>query len=315
MNLSRYESSTPVGLCRVIQAIANATIEIERFVRYQAVHSLDAPTKRSAQQNASGDDQKDLDVLSNTIMMTHLMQSNSCNMLLSEEIAHPIKVPEDRKKGPYTVAFDPLDGSSNIDCNGPVGTIFGIWDNKAETVHLSGNDMIAAGYVLYGPATELILAMGSTVDRYVLEPSNVYMFHSTIKLPAKGKKIYSINESAESKWGEDIKAFVKGYKAVDSGYTARYIGSMVGDVHRTLLYGGVFCYPADKKNPNGKLRVLYECFPMAKVMELAGGKAIVGNHSTERILDVKVTTVHQRSPILLGSVDEVQKYERLVSKL
>jgi fructose-1,6-bisphosphatase I len=308
--LFQYYSFLNTEVRHLLDTIARASIEIERHTRYQAVHSK---TPVSELKNASGDVQKHLDVLSHDIMVKHLIQSKSCNVLLSEEVDDPILVPKENK-GSYLVAFDPLDGSSNIDCNAPVGTIFSIYENKKEEVLLKGDRIIAAGYVLYGPATELIIAVNGKVDRFVLNSQSKYIFIETITLKGKSKKIYSINEANSNQWKKDIDQYIAQYK--EASYTARYIGSMVGDVHRTLMYGGMFCYPADQKNPNGKLRLFYECYPIAYIMELAGGKAIVGNKSNQRILEVEPSKVHQRTPILLGTIEEIAKYETiLLSKL
>jgi fructose-1,6-bisphosphatase I len=171
-----------------------------------------------------------------------------------------------------------------------------------------------AGYVLYGPSTELIVSVNNTVERFVLSQNKQYIHIGKVTLKSK-KKIYSINEANSSAWNKDMKTYIDSYKENGTKYTTRYIGSMVGDVHRTLLYGGMFCYPADKKNPNGKLRLLYEAYPMAKLLEDAGGKAIIGNNSTERILDVMPKEIHQRTPILLGSIEEVNKYEQILHKI
>jgi len=308
--LFQYYSFLNTEVRNLLDTVARASIEIERYLRYQAIHDA---KPASQTENASGDVQKHLDVLSHDIMVKHLTQSKSCNVLLSEEVDNPILVQKEHK-GSYLVAFDPLDGSSNIDCNAPVGTIFSIYENKKEEVLLKGDRIVAAGYVLYGPATELIIAVNGKVDRFVLDSHAKYVFIETITLKGKSKKIYSINEANSNQWKKDIDQYVAQYK--QANYTARYIGSMVGDVHRTLMYGGMFCYPADRKNPNGKLRLFYECYPIAYIMELAGGKAIVGNESNQRILEVEPTKVHQRTPILLGTVDEIVKYETiLLSKL
>uniref|UniRef100_A0A6C0KT86 fructose-bisphosphatase n=1 Tax=viral metagenome TaxID=1070528 RepID=A0A6C0KT86_9ZZZZ len=308
--LFQYYSFLNTEVRNLLNTVARASIEIERYVRYQAIHDV-KPV--ASLENASGDVQKHLDVLSHDIMVKHLTQSKSCNVLLSEEVDEPILVPKEHK-GLYLVAFDPLDGSSNIDCNAPVGTIFSIYENKKEEVLLKGDQIVAAGYVLYGPATELIIAVNGKVDRFVLNSHTNYVFIETITLKGKSKKIYSINEANSNQWKKDIDQYIAQYK--QANYTARYIGSMVGDVHRTLMYGGMFCYPADRKNPNGKLRLFYECYPIAYIMELAGGKAIVGNESNQRILEVEPTKVHQRTPILLGTVEEIIKYETiLLSKL
>jgi len=307
--LSQYYSHIHPTVRQLLQIIARSTTEIEQHVRYQALHAIPPP---QALQNASGDVQKQLDVISDTIMTTHLIQSNACNVLLSEEQEQPIMVPKEHR-GTYLVAFDPLDGSSNIDCNGPVGTIFSICNNPKGEILLNGDQIVAAGYVLYGPATELIIAVNQEVDRFVLDSFKNYNHVESVSLVGKSKKIYSINEANSHVWKKNIIDLIEGYKR--SAYTARYIGSMVADVHRTLLYGGVFCYPADRKNPKGKLRLLYECYPIAYIIEAAGGKAIVGNDSVERILDIKPLTIHQRTPILLGTAEEVTKYEIIRSKL
>jgi len=308
--LFQYYSFLNTEVRNLLDTIARASIEIERYLRYQAIQDVKSVSQT---ENASGDVQKHLDVLSHDIMVKHLIQSKSCNVLLSEEVDDPIVVPKENK-GSYLVAFDPLDGSSNIDCNAPVGTIFSIYENKKEEVLLKGDRIVAAGYVLYGPATELIIAVNGKVDRFVLDSHTKYVFIETITLKGKSKKIYSINEANSTQWKKDIGQYIAQYK--QASYTARYIGSMVGDVHRTLMYGGMFCYPADRKNPNGKLRLFYECYPIAYIMEAAGGKAIVGNESNQRILEVEPTKVHQRTPILLGTVEEIIKYESiLLSKL
>jgi fructose-1,6-bisphosphatase I len=194
-----------------------------------------------------------------------------------------------------------------------VGTIVGIFENKEVAMLPQSNKMVAALYVLYGPATELIIAVDQKVSRYVMDSNKTYMPMGHLSLNGKFKKVYSINEGNHSNWDMDIKQWIEGYK--QANYSARYIGSMVGDVHRTLLYGGSFCYPADKKNKNGKLRLLYEAWPMAMIIETAGGRAIVGNRSSQRILDVASTELHQRTPILLGSQEEVARYDAIRSKL
>lgn len=171
--------------------------------------------------------------------------------------------------------------------------------------------MVAAGYCMYGSSTILILSTGNGVNGYTLDSSigEFILTHPNIKIPKRGK-IYSVNEGNAMYWDAACKAYfdsVKFPKEGKSPYSARYVGSMVSDVHRTLLYGGIFAYPADKKSPSGKLRVLYECFPMAYIMEQAGGKATTGR---SRILDLQPTKIHERSPIFLGSMDDVEDLER-----
>ena len=302
-----FYSYVDYSLLSILTAICKSSLKIEQHIRYSGLHDLHGNHTVS---NASGDIQKKLDVVANDIMVEDLIHSYACNILLSEEDSDPIQVPI-KCKGLYSVAFDPLDGSSNIDCNGPIGTIFSIAKNEKEEILLPGNRIVMAGYVLYGPSTEMVVAHNGTVNHFQLHSAGHYMHIGPIVLNGL-KKIYSINEGNSSLWNADIKQYIESYK--HSGYGARYIGSMVADVHRTLLYGGVFCYPADKKNLKGKLRLLYECFPMAFIIESATGSAIVGNMSCQRILDVVPVSIHQRTPILLGSAAEVKKYNPSLPK-
>ena len=262
--------------------------------------------------NCSGDIQKKLDIISNEIMIHNLICSDSCSILLSEENEDEIVITNDFD-GKYIVAFDPLDGSSNIDCNVCVGTIFAIYEHTEKDWKkcVDGDKIICAGYCLYGPATELVVTFekGSGVMRFILDVSiGEFIYVSMIEFPKKGKKIYCVNESNCENWDENIKEYVSLYKQKNTEYTQRYIGSMVADVHRTLLYGGNFMYPADSKNINGKLRVFYECFPMARITEEAGGLAITTRKETVRILDIKPKNIHEKTPILLGSKVEVEKF-------
>lgn len=312
-DIIHFYSYADYPLLSIITAICKSSLQIEQQIRYSGIYGLHGNHTASNENttgsasNASGDIQKKLDVVANDIMVEHLMHSYACNILLSEENKEPICIPT-KYRGTYSVAFDPLDGSSNIDCNGPIGTIFAIFENSKEEIILPGNRIVMAGYVLYGPSTEMVVAHNGKVNRFQLDSAGHYIHIGPIILNGL-KKIYSINEGNSSLWNADIKHYIESYK--QSGYAARYIGSMVADVHRTLLYGGVFCYPADKKNPKGKLRLLYECFPMAFIFEAATGAAIVGNMSCQRILDVVPVDIHQRTPILLGSTVEVKKYNPL----
>ena len=304
-SISSYYVTIPNELFILIHALCQSSIDIEHRIRYHFIQD------HKGDVNESGDVQKPLDILSNDIMIKHLIDSKMCNILVSEENKDPITVPDDYK-GKYMVAFDPLDGSSNIDCNGVIGTIFSIWENKSNTILLDGTDIVMAGYFIYGPSTELVITVNNKVDRFLLNSKKEYVYKETIQSYGKIKKIYSINDSNMYNWSEDMKQYIEQYK--QKQYTARYIGSMVADVHRTLLYGGMFCYPADKKNPHGKLRLLYECFPMAKLIECAGGKAITGNMSDQRILEIKPVHIHQKTPILLGFKNEIDTYESILAK-
>jgi fructose-1,6-bisphosphatase I len=266
-------------------------------------------------QNSSGDDQKKLDVLSNDIFINALIKSHACCVLVSEENEEPIIVPE-ASAGRFCVAFDPLDGSSNIDCNVSTGTIFAVYERTSagglgtvEDILRTGNDIVAAGYCMYGAATELVMCFKQgKVERFALDPSlgEFIHTHADVQFPADGgKKIYSCNEANCLNWDPVCKQAVQWYK--ENKYAARYVGSMVSDVHRTILYGGIFLYPADKKSPKGKLRVLYEGFPMALIVESAGGMATTGmfNGKVQRMLDLVPTNIHERCPVVLGSPRDV----------
>mmetsp|Transcript_25055 Transcript_25055/g.58295 ORF Transcript_25055/g.58295 Transcript_25055/m.58295 type:complete len:392 (-) Transcript_25055:71-1246(-) len=275
--------------------------------------------------NATGDDQKKLDVLSNDIFIDALVNSGACCVLVSEENEEPIWVPKD-KAGRFVVAFDPLDGSSNIDCNVSTGTIFAVYEKKSRgaasmsDVLRTGNDIIVAGYCMYGAATELVITFkGHGVHRFTLDPSLGEFVHieGGVALPAGGgKKIYSCNEGNSRNWDTAITKVVSDYKDGAKPYAARYVGSMVSDVHRTILYGGIYLYPADNKNANGKLRVLYEGFPMAMIMEQAGGAASCGlfKGKLQRLLDIVPKSIHEKCPVIIGckrDVDNVvQEYKR-----
>jgi len=273
--------------------------------------------------NSTGDVQKKLDVLSNEVFINCLSFSNEVFLMVSEENDKPIILDED-KSGGYAVVFDPLDGSSNIDANVAVGTIFGIYHKKEERkgkvteadALRPGNELVAAGYAVYGASTMLVITTGNGVNGFSLDPTlgEFILTHPNIKMPKKGK-IYSINEGNTESWDAATKEYVTRCKKKPAGgkaKSARYVGSMVADVHRTLLYGGIFCYPADEENKTGKLRLLYECNPIAFICEQAGGKASDGR---KRILDVQPKTIHGRCPIFVGSTDDVAEVEAIYKEL
>ncbi|MCW1887892.1 class 1 fructose-bisphosphatase [Luteolibacter flavescens] len=267
--------------------------------------------------NVQGEEQKKLDVLSNEVFVKALVSSGRTCVLVSEEDEEATFV-DPALRGKYCVCFDPLDGSSNIDCGVSIGTIFGIYMIKdkenvtLEDVLQPGKNMVAAGYCMYGSSCTLVLSTGNGVNGFTLDPSlgEFILTHPDIKIPKKGK-IYSVNEGNAKNWDEPTAKFVEKCKFPKDGSSPkslRYIGSMVADVHRTLLYGGVFLYPADKKSPNGKLRVLYEVFPMSFLMEQAGGQSFTGK---ERALDLVPTKIHERSQIFLGSFEDVEDIKGL----
>ncbi|KAI9446453.1 fructose-1,6-bisphosphatase class 1/Sedoheputulose-1,7-bisphosphatase [Lactarius indigo] len=266
--------------------------------------------------NVQGEEQKKLDVLSNDIMVNALRASGKTAVLVSEELDEAIII-EDRYKGKYCVVFDPLDGSSNIDAGVNIGTIFGIYQIRPGSqgtiadVLRPGSEMVAAGYTMYGSSANLVLSTGNGVNGYTLDTAlgEFVLTHPDIKIPPRGK-IYSFNEGNSLYFHNPTVNYLNSVKYPPAGkspYSARYIGSMVADVHRTLLYGGIFGYPDDKKSKQGKLRLLYEAFPMAFLTEQAGGVATTG---TKRILDIVPTKVHERTGIYLGSKDDVQEVIR-----
>jgi len=267
-------------------------------------------------ENSSGDEQKKLDVLANDVFVNCCTFSDQVYIMGSEEEDKPIIV--DDTQGGYAIVFDPLDGSSNIDCNVGVGSIWGIYkkDKKSDKPTATddllkpGNQLVAAGYALYGPATMIVLATDTGVNGFTLDPSigEFILTHRNIRVPRTGK-YYSINEGNATKWDAATTEYVKLEQARQ--HRGRYIGSMVSDVHRTLMYGGIFAYPADANNPGGKLRLLYECNPMSFIIEAAGGKGTTGS---ERILDVQPRALHQRAPIWMGSYDMVAEVESIYKK-
>ena len=216
--------------------------------------------------------------------------------------------------GKYVVAIDPLDGSSNIDVNISIGTIFSIYRRKtplgspitSEDIMQPGNQQVAAGYVLYGSSTMLVYTTGCGANGFTYEASlgEFFLSHPNIQAPKNGN-IYSINEGLEFEWEPGIKSYVKTCK--ENKYQSRYIGSLVADFHRNLLKGGIYLYPATLKNPNGKLRLLYEANALAFIIEQAGGKASDGK---QRILDIQPDTLHQRTPLFIGSDKMVEEAER-----
>jgi fructose-1,6-bisphosphatase I len=267
--------------------------------------------------NTSGDNVKKLDVVANEAFITALSRSNTVKLMVSEENENVITIKD--ALGHYIAVFDPLDGSSNIDANVSIGTIFGIYkklnsDDHSEVtikdVLQPGKQLVASGYCMYGSATIMVLTTGNGVNGFTLDPSSgeFVLTHPNIKIPNK-KNIYSINEGYCKYWFEPVTKYINKIKDPQdekSVYSLRYVGSMIADVHRTLLYGGIFMYPPDKRSPDGKLRLLYEGNPMAMIVEQAGGKATTG---TQRILDIIPTHIHQRVPIFLGSKGNIEELE------
>lgn len=266
------------------------------------------------QTNIQGEEQQKLDVIANIRFMRALSKGGEVCAIVSEE--EDAVIDFQNKSGKYVVAIDPLDGSSNIDVNISIGTIFSIYRRvtpiespvTCEDIMQPGNQQVAAGYVLYGSSTMLVYTTGCGVCGFTYEASlgEFFLSHPNIKAPETGT-IYSINEGLELEWESGIKSFVQECKG--KRYQSRYIGSLVADFHRNLLKGGIYLYPATFKNPNGKLRLLYEANALAFIIEQAGGKASDGEN---RILDILPETLHQRTPLLIGSKLMVEEAEQMI---
>ena len=272
--------------------------------------------------NIQGEGQQKLDVFANTQFISALTSGGECCIVATEEEDEfvPIDSPVS-KNAKYIVSIDPLDGSSNIDCNVAVGTIFSIYRRKStngvatlQDVLQKGTEQVAAGYVIYGSSTMLVYTTGKGVNGFTLDPSigEFCLSHPDMKVPATGN-IYSINEGNYVHFPEGVKKYIKYAQVEDKAsnrpYTSRYIGSMVGDVHRNLIKGGIYIYPTTASSPNGKLRLLYECNPMAFIIEQAGG---IASDGFNRILDIEPTELHQRTAIFIGSPDMVRVAEELM---
>jgi fructose-1,6-bisphosphatase I len=266
--------------------------------------------------NVHGETQQKLDVIANDVLMTCLGNRPSLAVVASEEDEEPTILRRAVEGGKYCVIFDPLDGSSNLDTCVSVGTIFSILRNNpaiagaVETLCQPGSQQVAAGYILYGSSTVFVLTTGNGVDMFVLDPSigSFVLVKSKVIIPAAGKT-YSVNEANRNSFPEGFNNYLDW--AHQHGYSSRYIGSMVADIHRTLLKGGVFLYPPTSKNPEGKLRLMYEANPMAFIVEQAGGKAVSGlRGAAGGILDIEPSGIHQRTSVVIGSRDEVDAVTR-----
>lgn len=275
--------------------------------------------------NVQGEEQMKLDVYANETLISVLKNSTDCAGIASEENDDHVCYEDTfSANSKYVVLFDPLDGSSNIDVNAPIGTIFAIYRRVSELGKpctkedfiQPGNRLMAAGYVIYGSSTMMVYATKLGVNGFTLEPSigEFCLSHPNITCPENGK-IYSINQGNSGKLNEGLRSYLdycmESNKEEGRPYSHRYIGSMVADMHRTLIKGGIFMYPADKSSPNGKLRLQYECNPMAFLIEAAGGKASDGHGN---IMDIVPTELHQRTPIFIGSKNMVNKAVSLVKE-
>jgi fructose-1,6-bisphosphatase I len=307
---------------RLLQALVLACKIIQRDV---AKAGLVDVLGRAGSVNVQGEEVQKLDELANATVKRRLSASGEVCGLISEEEADIIEIPRQYPQGNYLVHFDPLDGSSNIDANVSIGTIFSIYrritpssnDMSLQDALQKGVEQVGAGYVIYGSSCILVFSTGQGVNGFTLDPSigEFLLSHPNIKTPSKGK-IYSINEGNYNYWDTPTKKYIDwiktGYDEHQIHYTSRYIGSLVADFHRNLLYGGIFLYPADLKDPKkpqGKLRLMCEANPLAYIVEQAGGLASTGR---ERILEVEPRYIHQRTPLIIGSPEDVKNYEEFV---
>ncbi|NEN91128.1 MAG: class 1 fructose-bisphosphatase [Okeania sp. SIO3H1] len=268
--------------------------------------------------NVQGESVKKMDIYANDVFISVFKQSGLVCRLASEEMEKPYYIPENCPIGRYTLLYDPLDGSSNLDTNLNVGSIFSVRqqegndeDGSAQDLLQSGRKQIAAGYILYGPSTMLVYSIGTGVHAFTLDPSlgEFILANENIKIPEHGP-IYSVNEGNFWQWDDSMRDYIR-YVHRHEGYTARYGGALVGDFHRILYQGGVFLYPGTVKKPEGKLRLLYESAPMAYLIEQAGGRASTG---TEEILDVVANELHQRTPLVIGSKEDVALVESFIKE-
>ena len=297
----------------IVRALARTCAKIGRFVRRAGLTDVKAYVEgKNGAVNVHGEEQAALDDAAHEMCVEALREEGSSAWIASEESEDVVAA---NPRGRIAVVFDPLDGSSNIECGVGVGTIFGLVgvdeNSAAASVYARpGNDMRSVGYVMYGASTILVLSFMSTgavcaftydesLDAFVLTKAN-------IRIPTSGN-VYSVNQANYRKWDDVMRAYID--ECSKEKKSLRYIGSMVADVHRTLLYGGTFHYPADASNPNGKLRAVYECFPMSAIIERAGGLAI--SAADTRVLDFVPTSAHERMPIHVGSPADIERLSQM----
>jgi fructose-1,6-bisphosphatase I len=271
--------------------------------------------------NVQGEEVKKLDVYANDTMVRMMDHTGYLSVMASEEVEGLIPIPKHHPKGRYVLMFDPLDGSSNIDANVSIGTIFSILrktteaeDGQLEDCLQPGVRQVAAGYVIYGSSTMLVYTTGSGVHGFTLDPSvgEFLLSHPDIRIPKRGK-IFSVNMGNFERFDDGVKSYLRHLmnedKASGRPYSLRYIGSLCADFHRNLLYGGIFLYPGDKKSPKGKLRLLYEANPLGWIVEQAGGRV---SNGWENVLEIEPKELHQRVPLIIGSEEDVREAEEFI---
>ena len=309
-------------LSRLLSSIKIASKIVNREVNKAGIADI---LGKAGNENVQGEEQMKLDVFANDIFIDALSHREIVCGIASEENEDFIEIKGNENNAHmnnYVVLIDPLDGSSNVDVNVSVGTIFSIYRRvtpagtpvKTEDFLQKGVNQVAAGYVIYGSSTMLVYTTGNGVNGFTLDPSvgTYFLSHPNMTYPKTGK-IYSVNEGNYAKFPQGVKEYIK-YCQEEEGnrpYTSRYIGSLVADFHRNMIKGGIYIYPSYAHAPNGKLRLLYECNPMAFLAEQAGAKATNG---FQRILEIEPTSLHQRVPFFCGSVEMVEKAEEFMAK-
>lgn len=311
--LAEWLAATTVdaGLAATVASMAAASVEIAEILHAAPIKGQVGLVGRV---NVQGEEQKQLDIISNDIVVKHLQQNAAVSILVSEELDEPLQM---QNQGRYVIATDPLDGSSNLDVNVTVGTIFSVLE-AARGLLQQGSAQLAAGYVAYGPATNLVLSFGGPVVVFTLDSAGIYRLTNNAVAVPHASAEYAINTARERFWDAATRGYVAENVAGETGasgkrHNMRWVGSMVADVHRILMRGGIFLYPLDSEtvSKGGRLRLLYEANPMAFLIEAAGGSATTGR---QRLLDVVPTGIHQRVPVILGSAEEVARVEAWYAK-
>ena len=311
--LAEWLAATTVdaGLAAAVTSMADASVEIAEILHAAPINGQVGLVGRV---NVQGEEQKQLDIISNDIVVKHLQQNAAVSILVSEELDEPLQM---QNQGRYVIATDPLDGSSNLDVNVTVGTIFSVLE-AARGLLQQGSAQLAAGYVAYGPATNLVLSFGGPVVVFTLDSAGIYRLTNNAVAVPHASAEYAINTARERFWDAATRGYVAENVAGETGasgkrHNMRWVGSMVADVHRILMRGGIFLYPLDSEtvSKGGRLRLLYEANPMAFLIEAAGGSATTGR---QRLLDVVPTGIHQRVPVILGSAEEVARVEAWYAK-
>lgn len=321
LDQQRHAPQAEGRLTQLLYDIATAAKIINREVRRAGLADI---LGEEGETNASGDEVKKLDMYADKAIYRVMDHTGRVACLASEEQKEIIQIPEQFRAGEYVLLYDPLDGSSNIDANATIGTIFSVQKKVStgdrgtlEDVLQPGYKQVAAGYILYGSSCVMVYTTGHGVHAFTLDPTlgEFLLSAENIRVPDRGK-IYSVNERDYHSWVPELQRYVDWLKLEDKETnrprTGRYIGSMVADFHRTLVYGGLFLYPGTVQRPNGKLRMLYEVNPLAFVMEQAGGKAIDG--ACRRSLDIQPTELHERISVFVGSPEDVDEVAAFLDK-